>query len=145
MMPKVKVLALCFEENVLQRDPVPQGPLVCQRCNMSHGELKRKDTKHAALSGMNICCCRCLWQACLPMRTCNVMLLSTIDIGGGEIAQSLASLLASLSTKRAIRVRAHLDPLVTVKGGILSLCYSLVPTSADNWLKKGRPCVIMSV
>ena len=31
------------------------------------------------------------------------------------------------------------------KGEILSLCYWLIPTSADDWFKKGRPCVIMSV
>ena len=31
------------------------------------------------------------------------------------------------------------------KGGILSACYQLVPSNADDWLKNGRPCVIMSV
>ena len=31
------------------------------------------------------------------------------------------------------------------KGEILSLCYWLTPTSADDWFKKGSPCVIMSV
>ena len=28
---------------------------------------------------------------------------------------------------------------------ILSVCYWLVPSSADDWFNKGRPCVIMSV
>ena len=45
--------------------------------------------------------------------------LGSLKFGrGGEIAQSLAS----LSTGRAIRVRARFDLLV-LGGGILSLCY----------------------
>ena len=34
---------------------------------------------------------------------------------------------------------------LSYKGGILSLCYWLAPTSADVWFKKGRPYVIISV
>ena len=52
--------------------------------------------------------------------------------------------LASLSTKRAIRVRALLDPLVLERWNSITVLLTS-PTSADDWLKKGSPCVIMSV
>ena len=50
-----------------------------------------------------------------------------IVVGGGGIAQSVAS----LSATRSVLVRARYDPFQ--KGGTLSLCYELVPTSADDW------------
>ena len=78
----------------------------------------------------------CLAFSNIPKVQCFALLQG----GGGEIAQSLASLF----TKRVARVRARLNRL-SLKGGILSLCYVLAPTSADDWLKKGRSCVIMSV
>ena len=60
--------------------------------------------------------------------------------GGGEIAQSLVS----LSTKRVVRVRARLDPLVTERWN--SITVFLTRSHQCWWLvKKGRPCVIMSV
>ena len=60
-----------------------------------------------------------------------------LSFWGGEIAQSLAS----VSTKRAIRVRAHLDPLVIERWNSITVIDSL----PDDCFKKGHPCVIMSV
>ena len=59
---------------------------------------------------------------------------------GGEIAQSLAS----LSTKRAIQVRAHLDPLV-IEGRNSITVLLTCSHQCRRQVKKGRPCVIMSV
>ena len=47
----------------------------------------------------------------------------SIPEGGGEIVQSLAS----LSTKRAIRVRASLDPLVTERWNSITAMALLPP------------------
>ena len=64
----------------------------------------------------------------------------TVLDGGGEIAHSLAS----LSVKRAARVRAQLDPLVTERRDSITV---LLTRSHQCRLlvKKGHPCVIMSV
>ena len=65
--------------------------------------------------------------------------------GGGEIAQSLES----LSTKRAIRVRARLDPLVLERWN--SITVLLTCSHQCRRLVKKRPsmcyyvCVIMHV
>ena len=59
---------------------------------------------------------------------------------GREIAQSLVS----LSTKRAVRVRAWLDPLVLEGWNSFTVLLTCSHQCGD-WFKKGGPCVIMSV
>ena len=60
--------------------------------------------------------------------------------GGGEIAQSLAS----LSTKRAIQVRARLDPLGIERWNSVTVLLTC-SHQCRRLVKKGRPCAIMSV
>ena len=60
--------------------------------------------------------------------------------GGGEIAQSLAS----LSNKWAARVRACLEPLVTERWNSITVLLT-GSHQCRRLVKKGRPCVIMSV
>ena len=67
----------------------------------------------------------------------SVSIVSTL--GGGEKAQSLASLSSGWYGFAPSSIR------LLQKGGILWLCYWLVPTSAEGWFKKGSPYVIMSV
>ena len=59
---------------------------------------------------------------------------------GGEIAQSVAS----LSATQSAQVRARLDPLVSERWNSITVLLTL-PTSSDDWFKKGGPCVIMFV
>ena len=61
-------------------------------------------------------------------------------VGGGEIAQSLAS----LSIKRAIQVRARHDPLVTERWNSITVLLTR-SLQCRRLVKKGRPCVIMSM
>ena len=61
--------------------------------------------------------------------------------GGGEIAQWLVSHCLCLSS-RPSRLAPGMICLFQ-KGGILSGCYLLFPTSADDWFNKGRQYVIM--
>ena len=41
--------------------------------------------------------------------------------------------------------RTLLNQSAALAGASLPECYQLVPTSADDWFAKGRPCVIMSM
>ena len=60
--------------------------------------------------------------------------------GGGKIAQLVASVCHAVHPGFAPGTIRFFQ-----KGGMLSQWYWAVPTSADDWLKKGSPCVIMSV
>ena len=55
------------------------------------------------------------------------------------------SIMVSVSVCEAGRPGLSLAWSVSQKGGDLPACYQLVPTSADDWFNKGRPCVVMSV
>ena len=60
----------------------------------------------------------------------------------GEIAQSLTS----LSTKRAVRVRARLDPLVLERWNSFTYSFPPVPTTGSKrWSMRYYVCVIMHV
>ena len=65
--------------------------------------------------------------------------MCTMVKGGGEIAW-----LAFPSLKRAVQVESGTIHLFQ-KGGILSECYELVSTSADDWFTEGCPYVIIYV
>ena len=64
----------------------------------------------------------------------------SIKIWGGEIAQSLVS----LSTKRAIRVHAQLNPHVTERWNSITVLLTR-SHQCRRLVKKTHPCVIMSV
>ena len=64
----------------------------------------------------------------------------TMSNGGGEITQPLAS----LSVKWVVRVRTRLDPLASERWNSISVLLTRFH-QCRRLVKKGRPCVIMSV
>ena len=81
--------------------------------------------------------CICI---CVYTRACTYSYVLLINEGGREIAQSLES----LSTKRAIRVRARLDLLVLERWNSITVLLTC-SHQCRRLVKKGSPCVIMSM